>query len=200
LLTPEVTGLPANATKTFSASGLPQGLQIDAATGKITSVDALTRDDLDSPISITVSMGANGYSGSISTAYDLKFSSYSVAVLNPQSRFYAGAWLGFDANGNSTAKVNTTLIENYGSGLFLATYRPDGTISTDALPSTATRRYELVAANTTAVGATIDSSTGEVTWTPSAAGTYQIQVRVNVTNSGVTKSATWGISKTVVSL
>ncbi|WP_310626600.1 hypothetical protein [Limnohabitans sp.] len=175
-LIPTVTGALGSATKAFSAYNLPDGLIIDASTGVISGYPAQF------PIreqKLFIDMTASGFFGSVDSTYKLSVSGFT------QTGSVGGGFTLTDASGASgTVGVAGTI----GAEARYYAQKTDGAYIGEPYPLGVTFNYGLI--SSTASGASINAGTGQISWTPTAVGNYQIQWYCDITKAGYTRRYT----------
>lgn len=173
-LTPTVTGNIGSGIKTFRAISLPTGLTLDTVTGDVTGLpETFGVRNQNVQIELTVS----GYMGYVDGIYNYDIDGFS------KFGFMSGGFTLTDAiSGAGTTGIPGSIHDRVvnmrfdGNGAYYGEQFPAGTLIT----------YGFQSAND-APGATINSTTGEINWTPAAAGTYQIFWYADVSFNGITR-------------
>lgn len=174
-LQPAVTGLPDSVTRTFRATSLPEGLALDAATGRISGPAR------DSYVTVEVSMTAPGYAGEITTFATARVAELLGSLESLDSGFVAadsstsGARQ-FRAVAGTAGKLRVTVSSGLRMdwGLSLVTPWPEGAVI----------RYGM---DTVPPGLTFDPASGVLQGTPTTPGAYVLDWSADVTARGVTR-------------
>jgi hypothetical protein len=163
------TGI-GTAKRTFRVvEGLPAGMALNASTGSITGVPQ-NLNGIATPIKVELTV--DGFTGS-----------QQATIPAPSAGFTAffSATGGFAITGSSTAVGNVGVAGTFTGGTTVSKVACGGS-SFDPIPSKYIVQYGL-GTNTTA-GATVNSTTGVLSWTPPAKGTFSFQKFVDLTIDG----------------